>query len=140
VDIKYVDLDTKEIIYFNLNGGCKGYSCTEYYVYTPHYSFAIVRDEKKMKTVGKEMRNIKEMNKHKERIMKKKQQESTPIASKKVVNIEFKTFKNEAQEPFSNVFVGKKEEVVKYVKILPKETFKPIVPPKLFSMGGKKKE
>lgn len=37
-------MDTKEVSYLNLNGGCKGYSCLDDYVYTPHYSLAIVED------------------------------------------------------------------------------------------------
>ena len=56
VDIKYIDLDTQQVTHFNLNGGCKGYSCTDGYTYTPHYSFAVVIDEKKMKGLKKEIK------------------------------------------------------------------------------------
>jgi hypothetical protein len=72
------------VIFYNLNGGCKGYSCIDKYVYTPHYSFVLVVDEKKMKSGV--IRQIKDTNKHKERIMKKNL-ESTPIANKKVITL-----------------------------------------------------
>lgn len=94
MDIKYIDLETKKVTYFNLNGGCKGYSCTDGYTYTPHYSFAIVIDEKKMKNLKKEIKQDDAINKHKERMTNKKA-EGTPIANKKVVNIEFKNIKLE---------------------------------------------
>ena len=87
-----MDLETKKITHFNLNGGCKGYSCIDGYTYTPHYSFAVVIDEKKMKGLQKEIKQDEAINKHKERMAMKKI-ESTPVANKKVVNIEFNNLK-----------------------------------------------
>lgn len=48
VDIKYINLETKEVKFFKLKGGCKGVStemsAKEVTVYRPHFSFVVVLD------------------------------------------------------------------------------------------------
>lgn len=114
-----MDLLTGKITYFNLIGGCKGYSCIDEYVYTPHYSFAVVTDEKKMKNLSSELKAGKELEKHKERIMKKNQ--GTSIQMKKVVNLEFQKQINSEKVTIGFQPTIKKVEGLKEVKIPLKE-------------------